>query len=57
MTYRELKEILNSMTETELNQTVTAYLNLEDEFTPISSVLISDSSEDRLDQGHVYFSV
>ena len=57
MTYSELKRILNEMTDTELEQTVTCYLNGEDEFSAVSSVLVSNDGEDRLDPGHVYFSV
>lgn len=56
MIYKDLKEILNSLSLEELNQTVTAYLTAEDEFVAVSSVLI-ESKTDRLDKGHIYFSV
>lgn len=55
MTYNELKKILDNMTSEELNQTATVYLNYEDEFAPISSVLVAQES-DILDDGHIYFS-
>lgn len=57
MKYRELLEILKGMTEDELNQNVTAYLNAEDEFVPVTSVLVADDNQSVLDVGHVYFSV
>lgn len=57
MTYSELRDILNGMDESELQQTVTVYLNPEDEFVAATSVLVTDDTEDRLDPGHVYFSV
>ena len=57
MTYSDLKQILDEMTEVELAQTVTCYLNQEDEFIAVSSVLVSDDREDRLDPGHIYLSV
>ena len=57
MKYRELLEILNGMTEDELNQDVTAYLNSEDEFAPVTSVLVACEATASLDVGHVYFSV
>ena len=57
MTHRELLKILEGMTEDELNQDVTAYLNAEDEFVPVTSVLVADDSQSVLDVGHVYFSV
>lgn len=57
MNYHELKKIINELNEYELNQTVTAYINLDDEFVPVTSVLIAESNQDILDAGHVYFSV
>jgi hypothetical protein len=57
MKYRELLEILKGMTEDELNQNVTAYLNAEDEFVPVTSVLVADGNQSVLDVGHVYLSV
>lgn len=56
MNYAELKKILSDMTHEELAQTVTAYINCDDEFVPISSVLVTTES-DVLDAGHIYFSV
>ena len=57
MKYRELLEVLEGMTEDELNQDATAYLNAEDEFVPVTSVLVADATQSVLDVGHVYFSV
>ena len=57
MTHRELLKILAGMTEDELNQDVTAHLNAEDEFVPVTSVLVADDSQSVLDVGHMYFSV
>ena len=57
MNYRELKQILNSMTESELDQTATVYVNEEDEFYAVNSVRISDESCDQLDPEHLYLSV
>lgn len=57
MKYRELLEILKDMTEDELNQDVTAYLNAEDEFVPVTSVMVACEATASFDVGHVYFSV
>lgn len=56
MNYRELQQILSEMSEQELDQTVTAYLNFEDEFIAVTSVLVAEES-DVLDKGHIYLSV
>jgi hypothetical protein len=57
VTYRNLLRILNDMSAEELDQTATVYLTAEDEYVPVSSVLVEDGSDDVLDVGHVYFSV
>ena len=57
MKYKHLLDILNDMTDEELEQDATAYLNAEDEYVPISAVLVADKSQSVLDVGHVYLSV
>lgn len=52
MTYREMFE---SMSEEQLNQTVTVYDDKEDEFFPATVEITSE--DDILDANHVYLTI
>ena len=52
MTYGELKQKLDEMTEKELLMTVTVYDNFTDEFIGIDKLLRTDSDCDVLDENH-----
>jgi len=54
MTYNQLKNLLSSLTEEQLNMDVTIHALDADEFYPIPSFIISDDSNDVLDNNHPY---
>ena len=54
--YRQLRDMLNAMTEEELSCDVTALLTDAGEFVPVSALVYADHT-DVLDKGHPYFMV
>lgn len=55
MNYRQLKQILDNMTEDELNQDVTVYSATDDEFIAATSVQFSSEADNNvLDDNHAY---
>ena len=54
--YKQLKEMLNSMSEDELSCTVTMFIKEADEFLPVEALSYSDRI-DILDEGHPFFIV
>ena len=54
MKYRELKQLLDKMTESELDQTVTVFVEDVGEFYPVLSAGVASEDNDVLDPGHVY---
>jgi hypothetical protein len=55
MTYRKLLQILESLNDIELNQDITLYSILNDEFIPARSVAVAQGKDsDVLDEGHIY---
>jgi len=54
MTYNQLKNLLSSLTEEQLNMDVTIHALDADEFYPIPAFIISDDSNDVLDNNHPY---
>jgi hypothetical protein len=55
MTYRKLLQILETLNDIELNQDITLYSILHDEFIPARSVAIAQGKDnDVLDEGHIY---
>jgi hypothetical protein len=57
LTYRELLELLKNMPADTLDQTAVIYLPGQDEFFSVVSASVTDSDEDRLDEGHLYLSI
>ena len=55
LTFRELKTILESMTDDELDMTATVYTEYPDEFWPIKHIFCTKYT-DVLDKNHPYFS-
>lgn len=51
MTYRNLKELLSTMSERELNMTATVFVPGVDEYYA-AAVAFTDESQDVLDPGH-----
>jgi hypothetical protein len=55
MTYRKLLQILETLNDIELNQDITLYSILNDEFIPARSVAVAQGKDsDVLDEGHIY---
>jgi hypothetical protein len=55
MTYRKLLQILETLNDIELNQDITLYDIVSDEFIPARSVSMSlGKDNDVLDEGHIY---
>lgn len=55
MTYKDLLEELNKLTEEQLNQTVTIYEPYQDEYIAAVDTCVSTEFEcDALDEGHFY---
>ena len=54
MNYKELKDILNNMSEEELSCEVTALAIDAGEFLPVTALVYADHT-DTLDEGHPYF--
>jgi hypothetical protein len=54
--YRQLRDMLNSMSEEELSYNVTALLTDAGEFVPVEALVYADKT-DTLDKGHPYFMV
>lgn len=55
MTYRKLRDILNTMGADTLDQNVTIYVSGSDEFQPVDSWDRANSAfQDVLDDGHLY---
>lgn len=52
LTYRELKEYLNQVSEERLDDTVTICLSSIEEYYPITGIAVAE--EDVLDEGHLY---
>lgn len=56
LTYAGLKDILNSLTQDQLKQTVTVYVTHED-YYPVLETSVSDENDDVLDEGHFYLKI
>jgi hypothetical protein len=54
MQYRQLRDMLNDMTEKELSYEVTALAIDAGEFIPVTALVYADHT-DTLDKGHPYF--
>lgn len=54
MQYRQLRDMLNDMTEKELSYEVTALAIDAGEFVPVTALVYADHT-DTLDKGHPYF--
>ena len=52
ITYKELLGVLQKMSESELQQTLTVKDSGADEIYPVDCVLVTGAEEDRLDEGH-----
>lgn len=57
ITYRELKEKLESIPEEHLDDDVTVYYIPIDEYTQMNDLLIADDKNDVLNAGHPYLTV
>ena len=55
LTYRQLRDLLASALEEQLDQTVT--VAVDGEFYPVKHVGVSDNSNDILDPGHVILDI
>lgn len=59
MTYKELRDLLDTFTPEQLNQTVSVYVRVVDEIYPVTEpiVEVTDDSTDVLDPGHKFLIV
>lgn len=53
MTYKDLLEILQNLSEEELNNTATVFCPDMDEYYPVECAYKVDSTQDQLDMGHL----
>lgn len=56
LTYRKLKEHLDTLSDDRLSDNVTVYLSEMDEYFPITDVFVTDET-DVLDEGATYLAV
>lgn len=56
LTYAGLKDRLNSLTQDQLNQTVTVYVTDVD-YYPVRETSVSDENDHVLDEGHFYLKI
>lgn len=57
MTYRQLRERLNQVTNEQLDQDVTIWLMGTGEFLPMVNIFMAEESDDVLDEGHLAFGI
>jgi hypothetical protein len=57
LTYADLLEALQELTQEELQNTATIYVEADDEFYPIIGTNRADDDQSVLDVGHPYFEI
>ncbi len=53
LTYRELRNVLNQVSEKQLDQNVTVFVAPQDEMYPVGLIETSSDKQDILDPGHL----